>query len=79
MSKSEQDEMIAGMVAQLSDRLANEGGTATDWARLISSYGVLDDTDAARAVWVEARDVFGADEAAMQVLTEAARSAGVLE
>ena len=79
MTPEERQDMIGNMVAGLADRLANEGGPASDWARLITAYGVLGDETAARTVWTEARDVFGADNAAMQVLTEAARSAGVLE
>lgn len=79
MTPEERQAMIGNMVAGLADRLANEGGTASDWARLITAYGVLGDTDAARAVWVEAREVFGTSTAAMQVLTEAAETAGVLE
>ncbi|MBE0414816.1 c-type cytochrome biogenesis protein CcmI [Yoonia sp.] len=79
MTPEERQAMIGNMVAGLADRLANEGGTASDWARLITAYGVMGDTDAARAVWVEAREVFGTSAAAMQVLTQAAQSAGALE
>jgi cytochrome c-type biogenesis protein CcmH len=79
MTAEERQEMIGGMVAGRADRLANEGGPATDWARLITAYGVMGDTENARAIWVEAADVFGTDAPSMQVLTEAARQAGVLE
>ena len=43
MSTEDRQEMIRGMVARLSDRLATEGGTPEEWARLISSLGVLGD------------------------------------
>ncbi|WP_439155627.1 c-type cytochrome biogenesis protein CcmI [Yoonia sp.] len=79
MTPEERQAMIGNMVAGLADRLANEGGTASDWARLITAYGVMGDTEAARTVWVEAREVFGTSTSAMEVLTEAAQSAGVLE
>ena len=79
MTPEDRQAMIAGMVTQLSDRLANEGGSASEWARLIASYGVLGDTESARTVWIEAREVFATSDAAMQILTEAAQSAGVLE
>lgn len=79
MSPEDRAEMIGGMVAGLADRLANEGGTAADWARLIRAYGVLGDRDSALSIWTEARDVFGASADAMAILTEAARQAGVLE
>lgn len=79
MTPEDRQAMIGGMVEGLADRLANDGGTAADWARLIAAYGVLGDTDNARAIWVEAADVFGANADAMDVLTAAARDAGVLE
>jgi cytochrome c-type biogenesis protein CcmH len=79
MTPEDRQAMIGGMVAGLADRLANDGGTASDWARLITAYGVLGDTDNARAIWVEAADVFGANAEAMSILTPAARDAGVLE
>ncbi|WP_296424259.1 c-type cytochrome biogenesis protein CcmI [Yoonia sp.] len=79
MTPEDRQAMIGNMIAGLADRLANEGGPASDWARLITAYGVLGDTVSARTVWVEAADVFGADPAAMAALTDAAESAGVLE
>jgi cytochrome c-type biogenesis protein CcmH len=77
MAPADQQAMIRGMVGQLSDRLATQGGPPGDWARLISSLGVLGDTDQARAIWVEAQGVFAADPAAMAQLLTAAQSAGV--
>ena len=55
MTTEERQEMIGNMVAQLSERLATEGGSAQEWAQLIGALGVLGDTDRARAVWGEAR------------------------
>lgn len=72
-------EMIRGMVAGLSERLATEGGPAGDWARLITAYGVLGETDRAGAIWAEARRTFAADPAAMEVLRGAAEAAGLSE
>ena len=71
--------MIRGMVGQLNDRLATEGGPPGDWARLISSYGVLGETDAARAIWTEAQTLFADQDAAIALLRDAAAAAGVLE
>lgn len=79
MAPDDREAMIGDMVASLADRLANDGGTAADWARLITAYGVLGNLDDARVVWVEGRDVFGADPAAMEILTEAAQNAGLIE
>lgn len=79
MSAEERQEMIGGMVAGLANRLATEGGPAQDWARLIRAYGVLGDLDAARTVWTEAQQVFVSSMRGMEILTNAARDAGVLE
>lgn len=79
MSAEDRSEMIGGMVAGLADRLATEGGPAQDWARLIRAYGVLGDLDSARTVWNEAQQVFVSSMRGMEILTNAARDAGVLE
>jgi cytochrome c-type biogenesis protein CcmH len=79
MSEEDQQAMIGGMVAGLADRLATDGGPAEDWARLIRAYGVLGDLDAARTVWTEAQQVFVSSMRGMEILTNAARDAGVLE
>ncbi len=77
LSPEDRAEMIRGMVDQLSTRLAQEGGPPQDWARLISSLGVLGDTEQASAIWTEAQTVFAGNEAALDQLREAARQAGV--
>ncbi len=79
MSPEDQQAMIGAMVSGLASRLANEGGPAQDWARLIRAYGVLGEEEAARAVWTEARQVFVGSMRGMEILTNAARDAGVLE
>lgn len=79
MSDEDQAAMIGGMVSGLANRLATEGGPAEDWARLIRAYGVLGDLDAARTVWAEAQQVFVSSMRGMEILTTAARDAGVLE
>jgi cytochrome c-type biogenesis protein CcmH len=73
MSIEERMAMIEGMVASLNDRLATEGGSAEDWARLIGAYGVLGNLEAARAILAEAREVF-ADDAAAQALFDQAEA-----
>ena len=79
MSEEDQQAMIGGMVAGLADRLATQGGPAEDWARLIRAYGVLGNQEAARTVWTEAQQVFVSSMRGMEILTNAARDAGVLE
>jgi cytochrome c-type biogenesis protein CcmH len=63
----------ADMVAQLSNRLATEGGPPEDWARLIHSLQVLGDTDQATAILTEARRVFAGNPDALVVIEAAAR------
>lgn len=79
MSPEDQQAMIGNMVSGLADRLGTEGGPSQDWARLIRAYGVLGDQDAARTIWTEAQQVFVSSMRDMEVLTNAARDAGVLE
>jgi cytochrome c-type biogenesis protein CcmH len=77
MTEQERQEMIRGMVGGLADRLANDGGTPAEWARLIRAYGMLGETAKASAIWVEAREVFGENADAMALLLEAAQAAEV--
>ena len=79
MSQEEQQEMIRGMVEQLNERLATEGGTPTEWARLISVLGVLGETERAQAIWDEAQTVFAGKEAALEEILAGARSAGLVQ
>ena len=79
MTPQAQQDMIRGMVAQLSDRLATQGGPPADWSRLISSLGVLGDTDQAQLIWTEAQGVFADDPTAIAQLLAAAQSAGLTE
>jgi cytochrome c-type biogenesis protein CcmH len=60
------------MVAQLSDRLATEGGPPEDWARLITSLTVLGQTEQAAAILAEARTVFAASPDALATIEAAA-------
>ncbi len=79
MTEAERQEMIAAMVEQLAARLADEGGPATEWARLIGALGVLGDTDRAAAVWRESQDVFAASPEALAQLRAAAERAGLVD
>lgn len=79
MTPEERRQMIGSMVEGLADRLANQGGPAEDWARLITSLGVLGQTDRARAIWAEARTVFAGQAEALATVDAAARQAGFTE
>lgn len=77
MSEEDRNAMISGMVAGLAERLANDGGTAAEWARLIRAYGVLGETAKASGAWESARKAYTEDAQAMSVLLEAAQAAEV--
>lgn len=79
MTVEERQAMIGGMVAQLSERLASEGGSAQEWAQLIGALGVLGETDRAQAIWAEAQNVFAADTTALAMVRAAAQKAGVAQ
>ncbi|WIV49585.1 c-type cytochrome biogenesis protein CcmI [Marivivens sp. LCG002] len=79
MSAEDQGNMIQGMVGRLMDRLANEGGTPEEWARLINALGVIGDTDRALAIWTEAQGVFAGNTEALTQIRAAAQSAGVAQ
>ena len=77
MSDVDRKEMIQGMVSSLSNRLANEGGTVNEWARLIRALGVLGETTNASKIWIEAQTIFERNSSDIEILREAARAAKV--
>ncbi|PZQ99807.1 MAG: c-type cytochrome biogenesis protein CcmI [Cereibacter sphaeroides] len=79
LSDAERQEMARGMVERLNQRLATEGGSAQEWARLIGAYGVLGETDKARQIWSEAQQRFASQPGDMETLRAAAVTAGVAE
>ncbi|WP_170752490.1 c-type cytochrome biogenesis protein CcmI [Ruegeria lacuscaerulensis] len=72
-------QMIMGMVNQLSDRLATEGGPPEDWARLISALGVLGEGQRAIDIMQEANAVFAGDAEALEIIDAAALQAGIAQ
>ena len=77
MDPAARADMIRGMVEGLAARLASEGGSADDWARLIRAYGVLGEAEKVAPVVLEARTVFAGDAAALALIDAAARDAGL--
>lgn len=71
MSAEDRQAMIENMVAGLSERLANEGGTPEEWARLISAYIVLGQPERALPIYQEALRVFARSDAALATIREA--------
>ncbi|WP_209596877.1 c-type cytochrome biogenesis protein CcmI [Ruegeria sp. HKCCSP351] len=77
MSPEERQQMIQGMVDQLSDRLATEGGAPEEWARLIAALGVLGQGQRAMDIHNEALEVFAGNTEALQIIDAAALQAGI--
>jgi len=77
MTPEERQQMVEGMVAQLQDRLATEGGSAAEWARLIAALGTLGRHEQAQAIYDEAKTRFEGREDDLAALAEAAASAGL--
>lgn len=71
MSPEDRQAMVEGMVAALSDRLATEGGTPEEWARLIRAYIVMGQPERARPVYQEALRAFARSEAALEIIRAA--------
>ncbi len=77
MSGGDRAQMIEGMVAQLSERLASNGGSPEEWAQLIGAYGVLGKIPEAKAAWKSAQAAYsGAD---LELILPAAEQAGAVE
>ncbi len=79
MTPEERQAMVEGMVAQLAERLATEGGRAEDWARLITSLAALGRMEEAREIYAEAQKVFEGRSVETAGIREAAILAGVAE
>ncbi|MBO9444619.1 c-type cytochrome biogenesis protein CcmI [Ruegeria sp. R14_0] len=79
LTPEERQEMIRGMVNQLSDRLATEGGAPEDWARLIAALGVLGEGQRAIDIKNEAMEVFAGNAEALEIIDAAAYQAGIAQ
>lgn len=79
LSAADRAEMIEGMVASLSDRLATEGGSAQEWAQLVTALTVLGRTGDAKDIWAEAQDIFKEAPDALGLIDQAAEAAGLAE
>ncbi|WBU56987.1 c-type cytochrome biogenesis protein CcmI [Paracoccus sediminicola] len=79
MTPAERATFIRGMVERLESRLATQGGTPEEWARLISSLTRMGELDRAAAIHSEAQQVFAASPEALAMLDIAARESGLIE
>lgn len=77
LSPEERMAMITQMVDGLMARLANDGGSAQDWAQALRALTVLDRRDQAQAILQEARTVFAARPDDLAVINDMARAVGL--
>lgn len=77
LTPEERQAMIEGMVAQLSDRLATDGGDVEDWNRLIRSLAILERLSEAQAIYDEAKAKFQGRPAELSFLRLAAVETGL--
>lgn len=73
----QQGEAIRGMVEGLSGRLASQGGTVEEWARLVRARTVLGERDKAVAALAEARKAHAADPGKLAELEALVRPLGL--
>ena len=71
------DDAVQGMVGRLATRLAEKGGTAEEWLRLIRSYGVMEQKDKAEAALVAAHKAHDGDTKAKADLDAIAQEFGL--
>ncbi|MDO5611621.1 MAG: c-type cytochrome biogenesis protein CcmI [Paracoccus sp. (in: a-proteobacteria)] len=79
MTPEQRQQMVLDMVRRLESRLATQGGTADEWARLISALMVVGNEAHARDILAEARQRFADHPESLAVIDAAAQSAGITE
>ena len=77
MTSEEQRTMINMMVTGLEARLLEAGGSGEEWARLITSLGVLGEMPRAEVALRAARAAMATDPAAMELIDAAAEQSGL--
>ncbi|MCX8509234.1 MAG: c-type cytochrome biogenesis protein CcmI, partial [Rhodobacteraceae bacterium] len=77
MSPEERAQMIKGMVAGLEERLFTTGGSAAEWAQLMTALGVLGDKDRAKTAWTKAQAALAGDRTGLDQVKASAKAAGV--
>jgi len=77
LSPQQRQQMIAGMVDGLAQRLKSNGKDLPGWLRLLNAYAVLGRTDDARKALAEARRNFDGDARALADLSKLAATLGL--
>lgn len=70
MSEQDRGAMIRGMVAQLADKLKQDGSDVAGWLRLVRSYRVLGEPDKAEAAIADAKKALASDPDKLRQLAE---------
>ena len=77
LSATDRSAMIKQMVSSLAERLGSDGGSVAEWERLVRSYMVLGDKQAAAKALSDARGAYSDDPGALASLGELANSLGL--
>lgn len=77
MDPQQRQQMIAGMVEGLAERLKKDGGDFEGWLRLVRAYAVLGERDKARSAVSDARRAVGGDADKLRRLDELAKGLGL--
>jgi cytochrome c-type biogenesis protein CcmH len=72
-------DMIHAMVSRLATRLAQQGGNADEWMRLVRAYTVLQQTDKAKDALASAKKALSADTSALASLDTLAKELGLAQ
>jgi cytochrome c-type biogenesis protein CcmH len=77
LSPEDRQAMINNMVANLAERLQEEGGDLQSWMRLLNAYNVLGKKEEARQALTQARKNLAKDKKALTQLDALARKIGL--
>ncbi|MFN3658065.1 MAG: c-type cytochrome biogenesis protein CcmI [Pseudolabrys sp.] len=77
MSEAERGEMIRGMVAQLADRLKQNGDDVEGWQRLLRAYMVLGEREKADAAAADAKRALAGDPDKLRRIDDMIKTLGI--
>jgi cytochrome c-type biogenesis protein CcmH len=77
MSEQDRSAMIRGMVAQLADRLKQNGNDVEGWQRLLRAYMVLGERDKAHAAAADARRALAGEPDKLRRIEDMIKSLGL--
>jgi len=77
MDANSRQQMIAGMVKRLSDRLAQGGGSIGEWVRLARAYQVMGNDESAKAALASAETAYADQPESLEELKNARMQLGI--